>query len=380
MGQAMPPMLHQKGPGSSDCVPLQPIRTAAEPADLVSVDVLGPFPISAKGNKYIIVFMDLFTRYPYAYALPDQTAQTVADIFVLHYIPAAGIPRRLLSDNGPCFISNALKEACRILEIEKLYISPYHAAGNGAVERFNSSLATMLSFYTKDAATDWDVYINLVLLAYRNATNPMTGETPYFMNHGRDPHLPSSLLLTEPPTVAQDPLDYKLSLFQRMRRTWADAEAIINKQKDRMKDIHDRRTTLNPRSLSVGDRIYIFMPAIARHKSKKLVHKWAGPYRILKLSETNVKAVPISKPRAAPITVHLNRCKRDTTVAMPRLPAPDDEMALDDAMKLINKSSEPTAKTNTSTPTPAVSGAESSYLPSDTHRYPLRRKQVIYPS
>ena len=43
-----------------------------------TVDVLGPFPVTGKGNYYILVAMDYFTQWPEMYAVPDQSATPTA--------------------------------------------------------------------------------------------------------------------------------------------------------------------------------------------------------------------------------------------------------------------------------------------------------------
>ena len=42
----------------------------------VGVDVLGLFPVSDSGNHYVLVAMDYYTKWPEAYAVPDQSAAT----------------------------------------------------------------------------------------------------------------------------------------------------------------------------------------------------------------------------------------------------------------------------------------------------------------
>jgi hypothetical protein len=49
---------------------------------MVGVDIMGPLAETKEGNKYIIVFMDYLTRWPEAFAMPDQSAKTVARIFI----------------------------------------------------------------------------------------------------------------------------------------------------------------------------------------------------------------------------------------------------------------------------------------------------------
>ena len=43
-------------------------------------------PLSHKGNRYILVVMDYFTKYMDLYALPNQTATTVAKCLFEYYI------------------------------------------------------------------------------------------------------------------------------------------------------------------------------------------------------------------------------------------------------------------------------------------------------
>ena len=48
----------------------------------VAIDILGPLPETYQGNKYILIAMDYFSKWPEAYALPSQEAVTVADVLV----------------------------------------------------------------------------------------------------------------------------------------------------------------------------------------------------------------------------------------------------------------------------------------------------------
>ena len=67
----------RKNPSPKNKARLQPIKVGY-PMQLVSTDILGPFPISDNGNSYILVATDYFTRWAEAYPIPDQEAVTVA--------------------------------------------------------------------------------------------------------------------------------------------------------------------------------------------------------------------------------------------------------------------------------------------------------------
>ncbi|GBO21754.1 hypothetical protein AVEN_152495-1 [Araneus ventricosus] len=49
------------------------------PLKRIALDILGPFPVTTKDNKYVLVLMDYFTKWPEAVLSPDQEASTVAE-------------------------------------------------------------------------------------------------------------------------------------------------------------------------------------------------------------------------------------------------------------------------------------------------------------
>ena len=44
-----------------------------------AMDIMGPLPRTSKGNKYVLVVGDYFTKWIGAYCLPNQEAKTIAD-------------------------------------------------------------------------------------------------------------------------------------------------------------------------------------------------------------------------------------------------------------------------------------------------------------
>ena len=52
------------------------------PWEWIAADIAGPFPLTNRGNRYILVVMDYFTKWVELCALPDQQADTVATFLV----------------------------------------------------------------------------------------------------------------------------------------------------------------------------------------------------------------------------------------------------------------------------------------------------------
>ncbi|GFS32542.1 transposon Ty3-I Gag-Pol polyprotein [Trichonephila inaurata madagascariensis] len=74
------------------------------------MDLLGLFPKSQGGNRWIIVCTDYMTRYAITKALPTAEAPEVAKFFVEEIILTHGAPRTIITDRGTVFQSNLIAE------------------------------------------------------------------------------------------------------------------------------------------------------------------------------------------------------------------------------------------------------------------------------
>lgn len=70
-----------KGPLDQSHAKLQQQAVGA-PMERVAVDIMGPFPVTERGNRFVLTAMDYFTKWPEAYAIPNQEAETVSDALV----------------------------------------------------------------------------------------------------------------------------------------------------------------------------------------------------------------------------------------------------------------------------------------------------------
>lgn len=137
------------------------------PFERVAVDLVGPlYPITDKGNRYILTVVDYSSRYPESAALKNIDTKTVAEALV-EILSRVGIPREVLSDMGTQFTSNVMKEVGRLLSFKQLVTTPYHPACNGLVEKFNGTLKSMLRKMCSERPKDWDRYLPALLFAYR---------------------------------------------------------------------------------------------------------------------------------------------------------------------------------------------------------------------
>ena len=104
----------KKSPRYHRQAPLLPIPVEGA-FDRVAVDVLGPFPVTNSGFRYIAVFSDYYTRWPEAFALPSCEAYRIASLLINKILTRHSAPRTLLSDRGRNFLSALVKETCKLM-------------------------------------------------------------------------------------------------------------------------------------------------------------------------------------------------------------------------------------------------------------------------
>ena len=76
------------------------------------MDLLAMSVTTAKGNRYVLVMVDCFSRWTEACPFPDKTALTVADVFFQHIVCRFGMPMVIHSDQGWEFENKIMHELC----------------------------------------------------------------------------------------------------------------------------------------------------------------------------------------------------------------------------------------------------------------------------
>lgn len=116
-----------------------------------------------------------------------EMSSTMAKILIKklrEYFARFGLPKQIVSDNGPPFSSEEFRAFCSNNKIEQLFLAPYHPASNGAAENAVKlckrviKKAIMQNINTETA-------LSRFLLMYRNTPHNATGESPAKVLLGR---------------------------------------------------------------------------------------------------------------------------------------------------------------------------------------------------
>ena len=116
----------------------------------MAIAIFGPLPQKDNGNKYIMVVGDYFTKQMQAIPIPDAEAKTVADTFVERIVSIFGVPLQIHSDQGSNFEIKVFKEMCIIFCIHKTITNHSRPHSDGMIEKFNSTLETILSAFVRE--------------------------------------------------------------------------------------------------------------------------------------------------------------------------------------------------------------------------------------
>lgn len=302
---ACEPCARRKTPNHLKPAPLQKFSIPREPFYRIAMDIVGPLPVTYKGNKYILTVQDALTKYVEAFPLPDQTAPTVAKAFVKGIILRHGTPKQLLTDLGKNFVSNLMENICNVLQIQHLKTTAYRPQTNGALERFHRTLKDLLSHDIEDNQRDWDEWLPYALAAYSSATHSTTEESPFYLLFGRDMDYPFEEIF-RPLRIKYDAdTNYVSEFLQRMKIAHHNAIKNIEKNVDRCHTNFNKKA--EPHKFKEGDRVYVYQPATKIGISSKLDKKWEGPYRIIKIRGVNAEIREIHGRKQ--LKTHVNRLK-----------------------------------------------------------------------
>ena len=175
---------------SANCIRNNSYKMAevSEIGELVELDIVGPLPISSYGSKFIITFINHYSKFAIAKAIPAKSAFCVRDF--LDSKIAKGFPykiKTILSDNGLEFKSEIVQEYARIKEFVWKFGAPYHPQSQGLVERFNGSLIRKLKKLCSYGSKSWANRPNMAVNGYNYSFSRPLGCSPIEIISGNFP-------------------------------------------------------------------------------------------------------------------------------------------------------------------------------------------------
>lgn len=286
--------------------PLIPLPIIDVPFRRIGMDIVGPLPKSSRGHKYILVLLDYATRYPEAVPLRTATGKTIAKELFL-FFSRVGIADEILTDQGTCFMSQVLKEMCRLLRVTQLRTSVYHPQTDGLVERFNKTLKSMLRKLIEEDGKDWDQLLPYLLFAIREVPQSSTGFAPFELLYGRRPRGLLDLAKEaweQQPSRHRSIIEHVDLMDRRMGRIWPMVREHMGRVQAEQSRLYNRGAQV--REFKPGDRVMVLIPT----SECKFLAKWHGPYEVVE--RTGPVNYKVKQPGRRQVTqiYHVNLLKR----------------------------------------------------------------------
>ena len=173
-----------------ECLACQAVRNAPAPAPLhpwlwptkpwerIHIDFAGPF----LGRMFLVV-VDAHSKWPEVIQMSTTTSTNTIEA-LRRLFAAYGLPRQLVSDNGPQYRAEEFAVFCKMNGMKHIHCAPYHSASNGLAERFVQTFKRAMKAGAADQQSISHRLSNF-LLTYRCTPHATTQEAPCWLFMGR---------------------------------------------------------------------------------------------------------------------------------------------------------------------------------------------------
>jgi transposase InsO family protein len=250
--------------------------------DHVAMDILGPMSITDKGNIYVLVVIDLCTRYTIARAIPNKNGATVAQAILSIYGDYGVAVSIQQADNGKEFKSNLMDHFTKALGIKQRHSLPYYKQSNGSAENAIKQFEHTLRKMCGNDTHNWDDRIPIVQLALNMKVKQRTASTPFSLMFARQVNLdpnPNNLNLNGRPALSIKELQ------QRIEHMNSIVFPALQERTQRLAEEYNKR--MNKRRYILPELAFDapVMIRLEEGRSSKLAPLYAGPYFVVKRTQ-----------------------------------------------------------------------------------------------
>ena len=175
-------------------VVLEPLSVPEQRWRDISVDfVTGATEVD--GKDAICNVVDRLTKERHHIATTNLDADGLAELFVHHVGKHHGLPRSVISDRGPQFISQSWTHLCSRLGYQAKLSTAYYPKTDGQTERVNGVMEQRLRVYVNYMQDDWIKWLHLAGFVGNNMVSETTKVSSFFTNRR------TGLESTDPPVT-----------------------------------------------------------------------------------------------------------------------------------------------------------------------------------
>jgi hypothetical protein len=176
---------------------LYPCNTAVDqgPFQYVSMDLITDLPMSDRHDS-ILTIVDQGCSKAVKF-IPCRKAinrQGVAHEYLKHLIPWFRLPKRIILDQDPQFMSHFSKTLCKNLEIQQNLLTAFHPRTNRQAEWMNTWVEQYLCPWTSSQPHVWAKMLPIAEYAHNSWIHDGTRQTPHYLLTGHTPQINVQLI------------------------------------------------------------------------------------------------------------------------------------------------------------------------------------------
>ena len=210
----------------------------------------------------------------------ETSSEKFAGIFLDAVFKSHGLPREIVSDRDPRFVSAVWQTLMQRLRVTHAMSSSYRPQTDGQTERVNRVLEDMLRHYIDPTLTNWDTLLPLVEFAINDSYHESIKAVPFVLNYGKRPNLPLDLVLrgeeNRSTSVTGD------SLAETIHSVVKAAKICLEAAQQRQKAYYDKN--VSDLKADVGTQVMLSTKniKIKMKGTSKLLPRWIGPFTVIK--------------------------------------------------------------------------------------------------
>ena len=176
---------------------LQPLQLPDQKWADVSLDFIMGLPKSESGRDGILTVVDRATKMVHLIPVYQTiTAAETAQVYWSYVGKLHGIPKSIVSDRDPRFVSRFWQEFWRLLGRKLRISTTHHPQMDGQIEAVNRVVEMTLrcTLHANQEPHHWEKYLSMAEFTINNTPSQATGYTPFYLNYGYHPCTPAELI------------------------------------------------------------------------------------------------------------------------------------------------------------------------------------------
>ncbi|CAD7081775.1 unnamed protein product [Hermetia illucens] len=213
-----------------------------------------------------------------------------------NWIAYFGIPKEILTDNGPEFANKLMTKLCKKLSIDQKYISIYHPQSNGSTERIHARLKEYIGTVIHEVEGDLELLSGFASLCFNQSNSTSVGISPQELLFGVKSTLMDDKTVIRTPNrdeLEKDEVDARLKQLKSLREK---ARSFNWENKQKSKERYDQKNKAKIQTIKVGDKVLVRVFSSTKHKQKDKLKNWDGPYTVINSSNYAAQVNKKNKP------------------------------------------------------------------------------------